>query len=508
MYAVIGYILFALLVSWFYVRRRLDPLYSIPAVGPSWPLISYLGAFKFARHAREMLQEGYDKYKGSVFRISMLDRWAVIFCGTAMNEELQKLPDDQMSFLGAVEEVVQHKYTIAEEVVSDPFHINIIRGPLTRNLAALLPAIVDEIDASFRELIPTHGNEWVTISAVPLMARIVCRVSNRVFVGMPTCRNSELLDIVINFTRDVAKGRFMLSFVPIILKPQVPFKFGLRPLSDEACRLVGPLLPWSRRALKQFSVIMKPVVEDRMRQIEEHGKEWAERPNVLMTWLVEEAIRLGKSADLIVQALLVSNFVANHTSTISVTHALYHLAASPEYIQPLREEIDAVLKTEGWTKVGIGKMWKLDSFMRESQRLNGISGTLKDVTLSDGTLIPAGTLCGAAAAGTHHDEENYNRPHLFDPFRFSDKRFDEDEQVKHQYVTTSPQYIPFGHGRHACPGRFFAANELKAVVAYFIVNYDVMFPGGGERPGNVWFGSSVIPDQTAQIMFRKRQRIK
>ncbi|CCL98904.1 uncharacterized protein FIBRA_00911 [Fibroporia radiculosa] len=427
----------------------------------------------------------------------MLDRWVVIVCGAAMNEELRKLPDDQMSFLGAAEELVQTKYTIAEDVISDPIHINVIRGPLTRNLATVLPAVVDEIDVSFRELIPTHGNEWVTIPAVPLMARVVCRASNRIFVGMPMCRNSELLDIAINFTRDVAKGRFILSFVPIMLKP-----------------LVGPLLPWSRRALKQFSVIMKPVVEDRMREIEEHEKEWAERPNDLVTWLVEEANRVGKSTNLIVQALLASNFVANHTSTISVTHALYHLAAAPEYIQALREEIDAALKTEGWTKAGIGKMWKLDSFMRESQRLNGISGisvirlALKDVTLSDGTLIPAGTLCGAAAEGTHHDEENYSQPHLFDPFRFSDKRFDEGEWMKHQYVNTSSEYISFGHGKHACPGRFFAANELKAVIAYLIVNYDVMFPGGGERPGNVWFGSSVIPDQTAQIMFRKRQRIE
>ena len=57
----------------------------------------------------------------------------------------------------------------------------------------------------------------------------------------------------------------------------------------------------------------------------------------------------------------------------SVTHVLYHLAASPEYIQPLRDEIDPIVAAEGWTKAGMGRMWKLDSIMRESQRLNGIN---------------------------------------------------------------------------------------------------------------------------------------
>ena len=57
----------------------------------------------------------------------------------------------------------------------------------------------------------------------------------------------------------------------------------------------------------------------------------------------------------------------------SITHVLYHLAASPEYQQPLRDEIEVLVAEEGWTKATMGKMWKLDSFLKESQRLNGIA---------------------------------------------------------------------------------------------------------------------------------------
>lgn len=57
----------------------------------------------------------------------------------------------------------------------------------------------------------------------------------------------------------------------------------------------------------------------------------------------------------------------------SFTHALYHLAAEPHYIQPIREEIEAVIAEDGWSKVAMTKMHKLDSFFKESQRYNGIS---------------------------------------------------------------------------------------------------------------------------------------
>ena len=55
----------------------------------------------------------------------------------------------------------------------------------------------------------------------------------------------------------------------------------------------------------------------------------------------------------------------------SITHVIYDLAARPECIQPLRDEIEPIIAAEGWTKAAMAKMWKLDSFMKESQRMNG-----------------------------------------------------------------------------------------------------------------------------------------
>jgi hypothetical protein len=49
---------------------------------------------------------------------------------------------------------------------------------------------------------------------------------------------------------------------------------------------------------------------------------------------------------------------------------MYYLAAFPEYVKPLREEVEEIIQREGWTKAGVDQMYKIDSFIKESQRLH------------------------------------------------------------------------------------------------------------------------------------------
>ncbi|KZT02240.1 cytochrome P450 [Laetiporus sulphureus 93-53] len=477
-----------------FVRWRFDPLYSVPTIGPSVPFLSYLGAYRYCRHAPEVLQEGYSRYK--VFKVAMVDRWLVVVSGSDMNDELRKVPDSHMSFEEAAREFIQTKYTIAPDADKYPIHIAVIRGPLTRNLGVVFADVVDEVQAAFKEVLPVEGDEWIAVPVIRSMAEIVARATNRVFVGLPFCRNEEYLNTVVNFAFDVSKGRMILSYVPQLFKG-----------------IVGSMLPWSKRAINKVGVFIKPIIEERLRNLREHGDAWADKPNDYLMWLMDAAKKTGGSPDVVVSAMLVSNFAAIHTSSNSITHAIYHLAANPEYTQPMREEIEAVVKEEGWSKVAVGKMWKLDSFMRESQRINGIVSiavmrkVLQDYTLSDGTYVPAGTLVAGAALATHYDEKHYERAGVFEPFRFSDMRAEESERIKHQFVSTSPEYIPFGHGKHACPGRFFAANELKLMMAHIILNYDVKLEGTTTRPANWTLWHSVLPARDARVLFRKRQAI-
>lgn len=62
----------------------------------------------------------------------------------------------------------------------------------------------------------------------------------------------------------------------------------------------------------------------------------------------------------------------------------------------------------------------------------------------------------------------------FDPLRFYRLRTAPGaDPSAHQFATVSEDALNFGWGRHACPGRFFAANEIKMVVAAVLLEWDV-----------------------------------
>jgi len=254
-----------------------------------------------------------------------------------------------------------------------------------------------------------------------------------------------------------------------------------------------------------------PVIEERQRRMEEQGSDYTGKPNDLLTWLMDTAEgeeRLPRNLTNRVQSL---NFAAIHTSSMSFTHALYHLAAEPQYLAPLREEVETVVKQDGWSKVSMTKMHKLDSFLKESQRINGLGAAtlarkaIKDFTFSDGTVVPKGALICAAAGAVHLDDGIYAKASVFDGFRFSDIREKEGRADPNQFAATNPDYIAFGHGKHACPGRFFAANKMKIMIAYLILNYDVKMENEGVRPANLWSGFTCLPNTRARVMFRRRQ---
>src|ERR1700691_5671216 len=55
------------------------------------------------------------------------------------------------------------------------------------------------------------------------------------------------------------------------------------------------------------------------------------------------------------------------------TNVLYRLLSNTEYVEPLRHEVETVVAEEGWTKAAMDKMHKIDSFLRETQRLDDLN---------------------------------------------------------------------------------------------------------------------------------------
>ena len=141
--------------------------------------------------------------------------------------------------------------------------------------------------------------------------------------------------------------------------------------------------------------------------------------------------------------------------------------------------------------------------LRTKNFLVGLSRVaMKDFTFSDGTTIPRGTTVCVSTLNAHFNDKVYEDPSKFDGFRFSKMR--EDSAKKVGMVSSSQDYLPFGHGRHTCPGRYFAACELKLMFAHIVMTYDVKLEIEGARPSDMWVMTSCVPNPNANVLFRKR----
>lgn len=106
----------------------------------------------------------------------------------------------------------------------------------------------------------------------------------------------------------------------------------------------------------------------------------------------------------------------------------------------------------------------------------------------------------------YNDSTIYPNSATFDGFRHYKLRRNGSatDHARNQFVTTNEQNLAFGYGRHACPGRFFAANEIKMIVAKMILDYDIKMPEGvTERYAQIEVGRSISPNPTKTLMFKK-----
>lgn len=131
---------------------------------------------------------------------------------------------------------------------------------------------------------------------------------------------------------------------------------------------------------------------------------------------------------------------------------------------------------------------------------------MKPIDLSDGTHLPAGTRVLAPQAGISVDEQFFHSAEEFDALRFYHMRQQSAEaSSRWQFTSLGDTNLNFGAGKHACPGRFFAGNEIKLILAFFLINYDVRLKEGEERPKPMAMVMTKGPDANAEFEFRRRQ---
>ena len=127
---------------------------------------------------------------------------------------------------------------------------------------------------------------------------------------------------------------------------------------------------------------------------------------------------------------------------------------------------------------------------------------MNNFTFSDGTTIPRGAFVSVSIHNAHFNDKVYEDPLKFDGFRFSKLREGSEKNVG--MVSSSQDFLAFGHGRHVCPGRYFAACEMKLMLAFIVSTYDVKLEVEGVRPPNMYVMTACVPNPNAKVLFRKR----
>ncbi|KAH7021846.1 P450 monooxygenase [Ilyonectria destructans] len=420
----------------------------------------------------KILKEGFKQTGGRPFQV-MTEAGPLVMIPTTLCDEIRS--DHRLSFGGFLERQQMTNFN-GLDVLHLGSHGDIIQGTirkhLTQALGGLTEILSEEAALVLNDQLPAGKGEWQQTKFVMTSAQVAAHLSARVLLGERLCHNKEWIDISIAFSIIALHSQASLRAWPVVLRPLV--------------HRVLPQLRYLRSLTNKARAIIEPELADRR-----NFPPGMVKPQDALSWLDE--VRGDQPFD-VVSGQLFLTFAAIHTTSTVLTALMYDIIANPEYIDLLREEIVSVLKKDGgWKKTSLYKMKLMDSCMKESQRLNILGHHMMNrrveapITLSDGTYL---------AKGVH-----LTSPDKFDGHRFLRMREQPGQENKWQFVSTSPQFLSFGHGKHACPGRFFASNEIKIALAHLILRYDWRFIGDVPRSKEA---HRFVPDPDVLIAYRAR----
>ncbi|KAB8259958.1 cytochrome P450 [Aspergillus pseudonomiae] len=495
-------LVFVLLCPWFGYLRLPSSMRWWPSI-PSGPLSALRLSLKEYSGSRSS-EDGYKKFstKAEPFAI----------CNPSFYPQVLLPPEQIPWLLSQPENVLSHEKA-NEDVHALPFlapafdnydHLELIRAvrnDLTRNIANTEDAFLDELRYTTDEALGPPGETvWKEVNLTTVLDSVIFGICLRLFFGVSLSRNRKFVYYVKAFTRVTgAMMLFVSQFVPWPLKSVVGLVAGL-PIYYYWVRLI---------------IYLYPTFKERIHCLRTKKET---PPADMVTWMVDLAMsqnptrRLNISG-LIVRLTLIVFLPVDVLIAMTANFFLDLLSSDPDsrYYQTLREEATASFANRDKSQPISQSMPHMESTIRESLRLSPLSDRMlsrrvvqkEGITLPDGQFLPRGTWLAVAAVGVHHDEQTYEDPDEYRPFRFLSTDDEKQESKAMMIPVTSEKFLAFGHGRHSCPGRWFAAHAMKLIIGYVLINYDIQ--PLDKRPANSIVGQTIFPPLDVKIRVRWRE---
>ncbi|KAL2787875.1 cytochrome P450 [Aspergillus keveii] len=421
-------------------------------------------------------------------------------------------PESVLSVADAFVEIDQVVYSLGHErYVADPWQGNLVRQELNSVLENICAAMNNELGIAFDARFGTDEENWREIDLLNTVRMVVAQAASRFTVGLPLCRNEQYLKDSFDVVDGCIINAGVTGGTPKILRP-----------------IIGPLVSIkSQLAQRKVRKHFEPIYRARLETLK-HPKDDPSEPQDHLQMMVRYAEKERRhelyDLDIMSRRLSAANFGSMHQTSLQVTNMLLNIMGSDaEYntIAVLRDEVNRVLGDDStWTKAKVSKMTRADSVARETLRTQSFGGRavfrkvmVDGFSTDTGVKLPKGTILSFFSQPVHADEAKYENPLKYDPFRFSRAREAAGDTSKANtlsFVSTSPDYLPFGTGKHACPGRFLIDFELKMIIAYVLTHYDVKFPEEyqDKRPANQWLTEAIIPPPGVKILIKRRKSVQ
>ncbi|KZL80659.1 cytochrome p450 protein, partial [Colletotrichum incanum] len=491
----IFFIIFPFIVLFCYLlyvyQARPRPLPGIPLVQPDGE--HSVSGRTFSQHARHLLLKGVQQYPGQPFQV-MTTNGPRIVLPNDFADEIKERPELEFfnNFGLPYKGFEAHKDSFEG---NDGILPRTVRTKLTQRLGLTTGCMAEEASEVLKEV---FGNDstWRVSVLKKDVQEIAARMSSRVFLGRDLARDSRWLKIAKDHTFQIFRAVLQLNQLP------KPLRWPLQWFLPN-CKAL-------RRQVSDARRIIAPETQKRIETMKarSHGEKVPKTIDAL-SWILE--VGEGKKFDP-AHVQLALSVVSINTAGEVMAQAVMDLCEHPELVLALREEIIQVVKANGWQKSTFYQLRLMDSFLKESQRVHALNWyrmkhhVRRTFTLSDGTVLPAGATV-SVAANTSDDPALFPMPDRFIPDRFLKLRNETGEENKWQFVSLHPSLMTFGYGQHACPGRFFAAAEIKTFLCFLILRYDLRFLKGQGRPqdGNIEGVVYVMPDSKIEVRRRKEE---